>query len=51
MIDSLGDIGSALKGGRRDRLEALYAAMDLHVTYEHGTDTAEKNSPGWEPGE
>ena len=35
MIDSLGDVGAALKQGKPDRLAGLYPAVDLQVHYQH----------------
>ena len=41
MIDSLGDMGEALSGARRDRLADLYSALDLHVRYEPAEQAAD----------
>jgi DNA invertase Pin-like site-specific DNA recombinase len=41
MIDSLGDVGAALKDAKPERLAELYKATDLHVCYEPKTSTAE----------
>ncbi|HEV8559892.1 MAG TPA: recombinase family protein, partial [Actinophytocola sp.] len=41
MIDSLGDVGAALNGGKLERLAELYTATGLQVCYEPETSTAE----------
>ncbi|WP_232376787.1 recombinase family protein [Amycolatopsis aidingensis] len=35
MIDSLGDVRTALSGGSRDKLAELYAALRLELRYDH----------------
>lgn len=41
MIDSLGNVGAALSQGRPERLADLYAAVDLHIRYQHDEHAAD----------
>jgi hypothetical protein len=41
MIDSLGDVGTALNDGQRESLAELYSATGLQICYEPETSTAE----------